>query len=146
MPFRLLLPALLFASAICGAGAAALVSRFGSKAAAVVMLCLFAELYPVRSLTGQSVDLPPPSAMAQAYQHLDGCSAVVEIPVPEPENGPHELLARYVYAASGHLHKVVSYYASVWPDEIWALKRAARSLPDERSRATLVNAGINCVV
>jgi hypothetical protein len=138
MPFRLLLPALLFASAICGAGVAALLSRFGNKASAVVMLLLFAELY-VRSLTAQFVALPPPSAMAQAFSHLDGCSAVAELPVPESENGPHELLSRYVYAASGHLHKVVSYYASIWPDEVWRLQRAVRSLPDERSRAILLS-------
>lgn len=146
VPFRLILPASLFFSVLCGAGVTSFTSRFGRKALSVIVLGLFAELYPASSLVSGAVNLPPPSEIAQAYQHLEGCHASVELPVPEPEAGPHELLSRYVYGASAHLHPVVSYYASIWPKEVWRLQRLASRLPSDAAREILVESGVNCAV
>jgi hypothetical protein len=146
VPWRLLLPAILFFSLVCGTGVTALLSRFGTKAFGIAVVGLLLELYPAPSLARRAVELPPPLSIAQAYQHLSACPVSVELPVPEPTAGAHEVLSRYVYGASGHLHRVVSYYASIWPPEVWSLQREAARLPDERSRESLVRAGINCVI
>jgi uncharacterized membrane protein len=144
VPSRLVLPALLFLSALCGAGVTTFTSRFGRKALCLIVFCLLGELYPASWLIYPSVELPPPAGIAQAYQHLEGCHAAVEIPVSE--SVPADLLARYVYGASSHLHPVVSYYASVWPKEVQSLQRLASTLPNDEGRERLLQAGVNCVV
>lgn len=152
-PMRILLFSFLFGALLAGLGFSALTRRLAPRmrvaAASLMLLLLFVEYRPKASYAAESVDIPPPLAMSDAYPFLAAeidRGGVVELPDARPDGYRVPYLVQYAYGSAGHLRRVVDFHGAVYPAIVDNLLAAAERLPSEPARRTLVAWGVTRVV
>jgi hypothetical protein len=145
--------ALLFASVLCGFGAAALLSmvraRLRTPLVGGLLTLLAIENWPAAWFARASYELPVPLAVSDSYPFLQReqtAGGVVELPIADSSGVRALIQTRYVYASAGHQRRVVA-MRSVAPLAITdSLLDAAAALPNPGSRQRLVAAGVTRLV
>lgn len=152
MPLRMLPCAFVFLSVLAGGGASAILaraSRFRPAILAGMVLIALLDAFPAPSFIRNSVRLPPPLGISDAYVYLSrtpATQAVVELPARDSTGMTFPVQSRYVYGSVGHLQRVVSYNLSVTLPAADSLQLAAERLPDERARTFMVERGVGRLV
>jgi hypothetical protein len=152
-PMRVLFFCFLFGSVLAGLGFSRLTERLTPTrrlaAATLALAALFLEYRPQPSYAAESVDLPPPLEMSDAYPFLAreaDLGAVVEVPDFDADGDHVPYRARYVYASAGHLRRVVACHGTVLPSLLENLLAAAQLLPSEQARQFLTAWGVTRLV
>ncbi len=153
VPMRVLLYTYLFASVLCGLGVAALTDRLSERARAplalLLLLLLIGEYRPQSWLARNSLIVPEPLAVSDAYPFLAGEAnrgAVVELPSADVTGYRTPVMTLYTYGSAGHLRRVVAYHGSVRLSAPDSLQEAASRLPDRDAQDRLRSAGVTRLV
>jgi hypothetical protein len=114
-PMRAFNFSLIFIAAAAGLGFTALTHGMsGSQRAvicALVALLLFFEYRPLYSYTADSVAVPDPLAVSDAYPLLASESdrgAIVELPIADSEGSRIAMFALSAYGSAGHLRRILT--------------------------------------
>jgi hypothetical protein len=152
-PMRILLLGFLFGAVLGGLGFSQATQRLKPvqrwAAVSLAILLLFAEYRPRASYAADSVALPAPLAVSEAYPFLASeadSGGVIEMPDVDTDGDRVPYLVRYVYGSAGHLRRVVAYHGSVLPALMTNLLGAAESLPNEPARRFLLAWGVTRLV
>lgn len=152
-PMRILLFSFLFGAVLAGLGFSALTRRLTPRmrfaAASLTVLLLYVEYRPGASYAAESVEIPPPMAMSNAYPFLateTDRGGVVELADARPDGYRAPYLVQYAYGSAGHLRRVVAFHGTVFPPLLDNLRAAAKELPSEPSRRFLAEWGVTRLV
>jgi hypothetical protein len=152
-PMRILLFGFLFGAVLAGLGFSSCTRRVAPAlrvgAACLALLLLFLEYRPKAAYAADSVEVPPPLGVSDAYPFLAAETdrgGVVELPDARPDGYRAPYLVQYVYGSAGHLRRVVAFHGTVFPPLLDNLLTAAGRLPSEPSRRFLVAWGVTRLV
>jgi hypothetical protein len=152
-PSRFFFFAWLCGSLLAGFGISAIQRRVGprwrSLVAISVTLLLLIEYWPARSLAGDSLRVPMPLAMSDAYPFLareGDRGGVIELPTSDTSPNHAPLVGLYLYGAAGHLRRVVALHGRRIPALTDSLIAAGNILPQEAGRIFLFSHGVTRVV
>ena len=114
-PMRALLFSLIFIAIMAGLGFTRLASHASSRHKAVdcalVAALLFLEYRPMHLYTADSVVVPDPLALSDAYRLLateNDRGGIVELPVTDSEGYRMPMFVLSVYGSAGHLRRVAA--------------------------------------
>ncbi|MGH2374005.1 MAG: hypothetical protein ACRDIC_11135 [bacterium] len=152
-PARILLYTYLFGGVLAGLGASMFTQRLTPRARALaalpILLLLMLEYWPARWYAGNSVTVPPPLALSDAYPFLANEAdrgGVVELPSADETGYRTPMMHRYTYASAGHFRRVVAVFGSVQLTLPRSLQDAADRLPDPSARDQLMAHGVTRLV
>lgn len=144
---------LIFLAIVAGLGFTAL-TRHGSPRrravdCALVALLLFFEYRPMHLYTADSVMVPDPLKLSDAYPFLATESdrgAIVELPAADENGYRAPMLVRSAYGSAGHQRRVVATHGQGLPPLTIAILEEAERLPDQSALTHLRGYGCSRVV
>ena len=116
---------------------------------ALVALLMFSEYRPLDWYSAQSVSVPDPLSLSDAYQFLATESdrgAVIELPAADENGYRTPLMVVSVYGSAGHLRRVVATHGQTLPRVTTSLLETAERLPAESEVQSLRDQGCSRVV
>jgi hypothetical protein len=139
-PMRILFFCFLAWSALVGLGFTAVVRTWPTRArwltAAYVAMILYWEYRPLDSYARNSMTIPDPIALSDAYPFLAAETdrgGVVELPAADASGYRTPMLVKSIYGSAGHLRRVVAFHGTVRPPNTVPLLEAAERAPDPAS-------------